>query len=127
MDEVFGNNNYINTIIVKSKASSGASGGGEDKKMKKNVEYILVYGKSDSILKTQYIKTPLYEYIKTKEKEGKNFAYTNVMLDVGKPFYIDDIIDGYGNIIKIYEMKNYKSVSVKTLLNKKIVLKKKYI
>ncbi|WP_326494912.1 site-specific DNA-methyltransferase [Mycoplasmopsis felis] len=115
MDEVFGNNNYINTIIVKSKASSGASGGGEDKKMKKNVEYILVYGKSDSILKTQYIKTPLYEYIKTKEKEGKNFAYTNVMLDVGKPFYIDDIIDGYGNIIKIYEMKNYKSVSVKTL------------
>ncbi|MCU9938178.1 hypothetical protein NWQ34_00355 [Mycoplasmopsis felis] len=36
------------------------------------------------------------------------------MLDVGKPFYIDDIIDGYGNIIKIYEMKNYKSVSVKT-------------
>ncbi|MCU9940248.1 hypothetical protein NW739_06230 [Mycoplasmopsis felis] len=49
------------------------------------------------------------------------------MLDVGKPFYIDDIIDGYGNIIKIYEMKNYKSVSVKTLVNKKIVLKKKYI
>ena len=34
-------NNYLNTISVKAKSSAGASGGGEDKKLKKNIEYIL--------------------------------------------------------------------------------------
>lgn len=115
MDEIFGNNKYINTIIVKSKASSGASGGGEDKKLKKNVEYILIYGNEKSILKTQYIKTPLNRYIEERKEEGKSFAYTNVMLNVGEEHYIGDTIDGYGDIIKLYEMKNYKSISVKKL------------
>ena len=35
-DEIFGRNNFINMICVKAKASSGASGGGEDRKLKKN-------------------------------------------------------------------------------------------
>ena len=47
-NEVFGESNYLNTISVKAKSSSGASGGGEDKKLKKNIEYILVYVKSQS-------------------------------------------------------------------------------
>lgn len=115
MDEIFGNNKYINTIIVKSKASSGASGGGEDKKLKKNVEYILIYGNENSILKTQYIKTPLNKYISEREEEGKSFAYTNVMLDMGEEHYIGETVDGFGDIIKLYEMKNYKSISVKKL------------
>ena len=42
MNEIFEQDNYINTIIVKSKASSGVSGGDEDKKLKKNVEYISI-------------------------------------------------------------------------------------
>ena len=115
MDEIFGNNKYINTIIVKSKASSGASGGGEDKKLKKNVEYILIYGNENSILKTQYIRTPLNKYISEREEEGKSFAYTNVMLDMGEEHYIGETVDGFGDIIKLYEMKNYKSISVKKL------------
>ena len=115
MDEIFGNNKYINTIVVKSKASSGASGGGEDKKLKKNVEYILVYGNENSVLKTQYIKTPLNRYIEEREEEGKSFAYTNVMLNIGEEHYIGETVDGYGDIIKLYEMKNYKSISVKKL------------
>ena len=36
MDEVFGRNNFINTISVNLKNIAGASGGGEDKKLKKN-------------------------------------------------------------------------------------------
>ena len=115
MDELFGKDNYINTIIIKSKSSSGASGGGEDKKLKKNVEYILIYGGDDSILKTQYVKTPLNLYIKERRDEGISFAYTNVMLDMGEEHYIGDTVDGRGNIIKLYEMRNYQTTSVKKL------------
>ncbi|MEM5173928.1 site-specific DNA-methyltransferase, partial [Enterococcus faecalis] len=38
MDSIF-ENKYLNTVVIKAKASSGASGGGEDKKLKKNVEF----------------------------------------------------------------------------------------
>lgn len=48
MDEVFGRSNFINMISVKTKHTSGASGGGEDKKLKKNVEYILIYAKNSA-------------------------------------------------------------------------------
>lgn len=44
MDEIFGLNQYVNTIAVKTKTSSGASGGGEDRRLKKNIEFIIVYG-----------------------------------------------------------------------------------
>ena len=47
-DEVFGRQNFINMICVKAKASSGASGGGEDRKLKKNIEYILAYRKTEA-------------------------------------------------------------------------------
>ena len=118
MDEVFTVNKYINTIIVKSKTSSGASGGGEDKRLKKNVEYILVYGNENAILKTQYVKTPLIDYIKEREAEGKSFAYTDVMLDKGIEVFLGETLDGYGDTIKLFEMKNYKSISVKALAKK---------
>lgn len=40
-NEIFGESNYLNTISIKAKSSSGASGSGEDKKLKKNIEYIV--------------------------------------------------------------------------------------
>lgn len=120
MDEIFKTENYVNTIIIKSKASSGASGGGEDKKLKKNVEYLLLYGNRNSQLKTQYIKTPLNDYIQERKDEGKSFAYTNVMLEMGNEKFIERIIDGFGNPIDLYEMQNYKSISVKQLANKEM-------
>lgn len=46
MDEVFGRANYINTISVLMKNIAGASGGGEDKRLKKNIEYIVIYAKN---------------------------------------------------------------------------------
>ena len=45
-DEVFGDENFVNQISIKSKPSSGASGGGEDIKLKKNIEYLVCYCKS---------------------------------------------------------------------------------
>src|SRR5690606_1916913 len=45
-DEVFGEVNFINQISVKTKPTAGASGGGEDKRLKKNIEYVVCYTKS---------------------------------------------------------------------------------
>jgi adenine-specific DNA-methyltransferase len=45
LDEVFGRNNFINQVSVKMKQTAGASGGGEDKRLKKNIEYILIYAR----------------------------------------------------------------------------------
>jgi len=45
MDEIFGRSNFINLVALKTKNTAGASGGGEDKRLKKNVEFILIYAK----------------------------------------------------------------------------------
>lgn len=113
MDEIFGVDKYLNTIVVKAKASSGASGGGEDKRLKKNVEYILLYSNPDAVLQTQQVFTPLMDYINERLDDGRTFAYTNVMLDEGKAEYLGKISDGYGDPIELYEMKNYKRMTVK--------------
>ena len=49
-DEIFGRSNFVNMVSVNMKNIAGASGGGEDKRMKKNCEYILVYAKNYSLL-----------------------------------------------------------------------------
>lgn len=49
-DEIFGRDNFINMISVNMKNVAGASGGGEDKRLKKNCEYILAYAKEYSLL-----------------------------------------------------------------------------
>ena len=80
-DKIFGEKNYINTISVNSKVSAGASGGGEDKKLKKNIEYILFYCKNINEVKLEpiYKETELMTYIKKMKEDGKSFKYTNVL------------------------------------------------
>lgn len=39
MNEIFGEENYVNTICVKAKPLAGASGGGEDKRLKKMLSF----------------------------------------------------------------------------------------
>ena len=57
-DEIFGRSNFVNMISVNMKNVAGASGGGEDKRLKKNCEYILVYAKNYDLL-IRFIKPPL--------------------------------------------------------------------
>ena len=42
-DEIFGRSNFINLISVNMKNAAGASGGGEDKRLKKNCELSLIH------------------------------------------------------------------------------------
>ena len=73
-DEIFGRNNFINMISVNMKNVAGASGGGEDKRLKKNCEYILIYAKNYDFLplfKGPYKYTEMSELIQQYIDEGK--------------------------------------------------------
>lgn len=88
-DEIFGRKNFLNMISVNMKNVAGASGGGEDKRLKKNCEYILVYSKNyESILsfKGSYVYTEMSEFIQQYLDEGKSWKYTTVILDKGKKY-----------------------------------------
>lgn len=118
LDEVFGEDNFINCITVKTKSSAGASGGGEDKKLKKNVEYLLFYAKnrSDFAFNPLFVYRQLEEVIMEKEDEGKQFEYQKILVDNGKKVIHKVIQDGSGNDITIYKHTKYKISSIKDVM-----------
>ncbi len=113
MDEICGRNNFINLIVVKTKNSSGASGGGEDKRLKKNVEFILCYAKSGfDKFNESYAKIELGKYLEGMRLDGKSFKYTTVFTDFGEREYYKTIKDGSGEDIVIYKHSSYSTKSV---------------
>ena len=113
MDKVFGEDLYLNTITIKSKASSGASGGGEDKRLKKNTEFLLLYTKKDAVINAQNYAEPLIDYIKERKESGRTFAYTNIMLELGELTKVGETVDGRGEPIELFKAENYQSVTVR--------------
>lgn len=117
-DEIFGENNYLNQISIHSKVSAGASGGGEDKKLKKNIEYVLIYGKNLTSLpplKPIYKETELMSYIQKMKSDGKSFKYTNVLYEFGNLIPYRTIKDGSGDDIEIKKVENYSILTVKAV------------
>lgn len=119
MDEIFGRNNFLNQVSVKMKQTSGASGGGEDKKLKKNIEYILIYTKD----KNEFQKfnevleeENLFDLIDEMREDGKSWKYTRVITSFGQKEYLKDILDGSGEIIKIYKHTNVEFKTIKELM-----------
>jgi adenine-specific DNA-methyltransferase len=110
MDEICFRKNFINLIIVKTKNSSGASAGGEDKRLKKNVEFILCYAKeSFDKFNESYTKVELEQYLEGMRKEGKSFKYTTVFTDFGTRTYYKTIRDGAGKDIVLYKHSSYQT------------------
>lgn len=108
-DEIFGQENYVNTISINLKNVAGASGGGEDKRLKKNVEYVLVYAKCYDALapfESVYEYRPIGELVEEYRQEGRSWKYTSVLFNSGGKKYIASTVDGDGNEIKIYERVN---------------------
>ena len=136
-DEIFGRNNYLNTISVKTKNIAGASGGGEDKRLKKNVEYIISYTndyQKFKWLRNAYSKTEIYDLVQKYKQEGISWKYTSVLYNPGKEEYICSTVDGDGNEIKIfnrigYEFKSINQISKEEGISEKDVYYKymKYI
>ena len=114
-DEIFGRANFVNMISVNMKNIAGASGGGEDHRLKKNCEYILIYAKNYDLLDTfraAYDYEEISELVERYKEEGISWKYTSVFLDEGEKRYIASTVDGDGNEIKIFEHTNYVLKSI---------------
>lgn len=117
-DEVFGRDNFVNMISVNMKNVAGASGGGEDKRLKKNCEYILVYAKNYAVLPLfngPFVYTELSELIQQYIDEGKSWKYTTVLVEPGNKEYFGSTVDGDGNEIKVYLRKNPVMLSIRQI------------
>lgn len=115
MDELFPDL-YINTITVETKANSGASGGGEDKRLKKNVEFILCYANPGfTKFNDSFIKLSLEDFLNRMKIEGKNNHYNSVYISLGERKYYKTIKDGSGKDMIIYKHSGYETKSVSKL------------
>jgi adenine-specific DNA-methyltransferase len=116
MDEIFGEDNFINTISVNMKNVAGASGGGEDIKLKKNIEYIHIYAKDYGSLQPftgVYDYVPLIEMVEQYRLNDVSWKYTSVLFDSGEKEYVATTYDGGGDEIKIFKRNNaiFKSIN----------------
>ncbi|MBD1300937.1 DNA methyltransferase, partial [Pseudomonas aeruginosa] len=115
LNEVFGEQNYVNTVSVMAKVSAGASGGGEDKRLKKNVEYIVIYAKSledFNTLSHLYTERPLIDVINEMRDDGESWKYTSILLDADERIFFGTIKDGDGNPIDIYKRSGVKRTTI---------------
>lgn len=123
-DEVFGASNFVNFVCLKAKASAGASGGGEDKRLKKNIEFIYIYSKN----KYRYELTHPENYIKISdfiEEHKKNkigFYYTRILISCGQRKLLRDT-----GKMKIYLHQNFVFSTINEVMEKeKISLNEAY-
>ncbi len=129
-DEVFGADNYINTISLKLKNIAGASGGGEDKRLKKNMEFILLYAKSYKAIsqfENVYSYTPISEMVEQYRVDGISWKYTTALVNAGEKVYVGSTVDGDSEEIKIYKRVNYDIKSISAIMkSEKLTEKEAY-
>jgi adenine-specific DNA-methyltransferase len=108
LDEIFGRSNFLNQVSVKMKQTAGASGGGEDKRLKKNIEYILIYTRDKDSefgfrkFNDVFDEEDLFEVIQEMKDEGKSWKYTRILKSSGVREFFKKIEDGSGDPINIY-------------------------
>lgn len=120
MDSIFKKENYVNTISILFKNIAGASGGGEDKRLKKNIEYLTIYAKNYSCSNSfndVYDYKQIGQLVREMRKNGVSWKYTSVLVDPGKAVYIGSTTDATGNEIRLYKRKDYKIKSISKLMN----------
>lgn len=120
-DEIFGRSNYLNTIAIKAKAGAGASGGGEDKRLKKNYEFILIYVKDyDNVVYNPPIETiKLMDFIRDHKENNIGFYYTRIITNYGKRVLLGEVKLGNGELMKVYEHKDFEFSSVAKISKEK--------
>ena len=122
MDEVFGRENFLNQVCIKTKHSAGASGGGEDKRLKKNVEFLLVYVKDNASsegfqkFNDVFEEADLFDLIEDMETSGKSWKYTSVLLDTGTFVEERNVLTGSGEHINVKLFRGIKRTTINQLL-----------
>jgi adenine-specific DNA-methyltransferase len=114
MDEIFGRRNYVNTIVIKAKAVAGASGGGEDKRLKKNYEFVLIYAKDyDKMSYTPPTESvDLIDYINEHREKKVGFYYTRIIKDYGRKVFLGTVKMGNGEEMEVYEHLDFVFSSI---------------
>lgn len=118
-DEVFGRGNFVNIVSVNMKNGAGASGGGEDKRLKKNCEFILIYAKDYDLLRPfngVYEYTEIMKVLEEYKNQSKNWHYTSVLVEKGTPIYVGATSDGDGNEIRIYKREGAVIKSIRQII-----------
>lgn len=121
VDEIFGEENFVNLVSAKVKNIAGASGGGEDKKLKKNIEYILIYVKNYKVFNSfnsVYENIEIEELLSHYKSNNISWKYTSVLVDAGEKEYIGSTYDGEGDEIKIFRRLNPVFASINDIQNK---------
>ena len=119
LDDIFGEENFINCISVLSKVAAGASGGGEDKRLKKNIEYILVYCRDSSEFHSVshvHSKLDLMDVINQMKEDRKSWKYTSIITGLGERSYFGSTQDGDGNEIKIFKRTGFTRTTINAVI-----------
>lgn len=122
LDEVFGRPNFLNQVSVKMKQTAGASGGGEDKRLKKNIEYLLVYARNKDgdagfvRFNDVYDEEDLFEIIDDMESDGKSWKYTSVLINKGAFVEERVVSDGSGEPIRVRKYKGVTRTTINRLM-----------
>lgn len=119
MDSIFGSENYVNTVSVLFKNIAGASGGGEDKRLKKNIEYLTIYAKDYKLSRpfnNVYDYKEVGQLVKEMRENGVSWKYTSVLVNPGTAEYLGSAKDGSGREIKIFKRRNFKIKSISKLM-----------
>ncbi|ANR62363.1 type III restriction-modification system: methylase [Corynebacterium glutamicum ZL-6] len=113
MDSVFGEQNFINVISVRTKVG-GVTGSSAGKSLKDELEYINLFAKDRSFesanLTPTYVDTDLEEYIQSYKDSGKSWKYTSVLTKLeGRVLLEEDEVRGE----RLYGYSHVESKSVK--------------
>ena len=108
MDDIFGRDNFLNIVTVKTKIG-GVSGSSEGKSLKDSTEFINIFSKNKEILflNPVYQKTEVVEFIKNYEDSGKSWKYTQVLIDLGEKILLKE-----ENNFKYYHYPNAQMTSI---------------
>ncbi|MDO8591017.1 MAG: site-specific DNA-methyltransferase [bacterium] len=103
LDEIFGRDNYLTTITVKSKTPSGV---GQESHIFSITEFIHVYAKDKKVAEKFNYKID-DEVVDEKSRTSKNY---NIQIkDYGENIFFKELKTGKGNSIKVYKVKDFKT------------------
>lgn len=116
-NEIFGDDNFVNIVTVKTKVG-GVSGSSEGKSLKDATEFIGIWAKNKSSLSFEpvYIKTKLFDKIRSYEEEGKSWKYASVVAELSdKELLFEDSKRG----MKFYGYRTLRTASIQSFAKEK--------
>lgn len=119
IDEIFGRHNFLNQVGVRMKQTSGASGGGADRRLKKNLEYILIYTKDAEHFggfHDVFETSDLMAHVAHLRAAHISWKYTRVLVHAGERRYLKSIHDAAGTNIAVYEHHGVQTTTIKRLM-----------